>query len=63
VSQHQSRKSFLAKVLALAGVAMAAPRVVARQNAGSLPEKPAAPLMPVAVTVETRAVARRNASL
>lgn len=62
VSQHQSRKHFLAKALGLAVAAVALPRAFVNRVEAQ-PAVPAVDAVPVKLAVESRAVARRNASL
>jgi hypothetical protein len=64
VSQQQSRKLFLAKLLGLGAAALALPRVFVKPAAEKSPGQPAAPASsPFPVAVEARAVARRNDSV
>ena len=59
MSQHQSRKHFLAKALGLTAAAVAIPRAFAKRATAN----PVAPVAPVTLAVESRAIARRNDSL
>lgn len=61
LSEQQSRKHFLAKLLGLVAAAVALPRVFVKSTADKSPGQPAA--SPVPVAVEARAVARRNDSV
>jgi hypothetical protein len=62
VSQQQSRKHFLAKLLGLGAAAMALPRVFVKSGSENA-ARPAAAETAVKVAVESRSVARRNDSL
>jgi hypothetical protein len=60
VSHAQSRKQFFAKLLGAAAAVSVAPKLIAQT--GQSPSASVAPVVPVVVRSETRAVARRTGS-
>ena len=62
MSQHQSRKHFLAKALGLAVAAVTLPRAIVK-GVEAQPSVPAMDAAPVKLAVESRAVSRRSESL
>jgi hypothetical protein len=60
VSHDPSRKQFFAKLLGLAAAVAVVPKFFAKADRGPLP---AAPVLPVNVQPDTRAVARRADSV